>query len=130
MSMQFITDEYGKRTAVVLPIATYDKMMDDLDDVICLQMVEQHRSEQKEGDEEAIPFEQAMAEIEAQWAAEEQAAAQKKQKKQQTNKMLVVNQASPAASPSSSVASTSNKTHGSVQNNNSAQRTKATQKTR
>jgi PHD/YefM family antitoxin component YafN of YafNO toxin-antitoxin module len=32
-SLQFITDKKGKKTAVVMPISAYEKLMEDLDDL-------------------------------------------------------------------------------------------------
>jgi hypothetical protein len=31
--LQFLTDEHGDRTAVVLPIAEYEKLLEDLEDL-------------------------------------------------------------------------------------------------
>ena len=31
--MQYLTDEHGYRTAVVLPIGDYEKLLEDLDDL-------------------------------------------------------------------------------------------------
>ena len=33
VSMQFITSENGEKTAVVVPIADYEKLIEDLDDL-------------------------------------------------------------------------------------------------
>ena|GEM_PF-226460 len=41
-SVQYITDERGERTAVLLPIATYEKLLEDLDD---LAVVAERRDE-------------------------------------------------------------------------------------
>ncbi len=41
-SLQFLTDEHGERTAVVLPIADYEKLLEDLDD---LAIVAERRDE-------------------------------------------------------------------------------------
>ena len=32
-TLQYITDEHGERTAVVLPILQYEKLLEDLDDL-------------------------------------------------------------------------------------------------
>jgi hypothetical protein len=40
--MQFITSENGEKTAVVLPIADYEKLLEDLDD---LAIVAERREE-------------------------------------------------------------------------------------
>ena len=31
--LQYLTDEHGERTAVVLPIGEYEKLLEDLDDL-------------------------------------------------------------------------------------------------
>ena len=41
-TLQYITDEHGDRTAVVLPIAEYEKLIEDLDD---LAIVAERRDE-------------------------------------------------------------------------------------
>ena len=45
-AVQFLTNEKGKKTAVVLPIADYEKLREDLDD---LAVIAERR------DEETIP---------------------------------------------------------------------------
>jgi hypothetical protein len=32
-TLQYLTDEHGERTAVVLPISDYQKLLEDLDDL-------------------------------------------------------------------------------------------------
>lgn len=53
-TLQYITDERGERTAVVLPINDYEKLLEDLDD---LAVVAERR------DEPVIPHEQFRAEL-------------------------------------------------------------------
>ena len=52
--VQFITDEQGERTAVVLPISDYEKLLEDLED---LAVVAERRNEP------TIPHEQFVAEL-------------------------------------------------------------------
>lgn len=52
--VQYITDEQGERTAVLLPISAYEKLLEDLDD---LAVVAERR------DEPAIPHEQFVSEL-------------------------------------------------------------------
>jgi hypothetical protein len=35
-SLQFLTDEHGNKTAVVLPITDYEKLLEDLDDLAAI----------------------------------------------------------------------------------------------
>jgi PHD/YefM family antitoxin component YafN of YafNO toxin-antitoxin module len=52
--VKYITDEGGERTAVVLPISDYEKLLEDLED---LAVVAERR------DEPAIPHEQFVSEL-------------------------------------------------------------------
>ena len=52
--VQYLTDERGERTAVVLPISDYEKLMEDLED---LAVVAERR------DETTIPHEQFVSEL-------------------------------------------------------------------
>jgi 3-dehydroquinate synthase class II len=53
-TLQYITDERGERTAVVLPINDYEKLLEDLDD---LAVIAERR------DEPVIPHEQFIADL-------------------------------------------------------------------
>ena len=44
MTTQFLTDQAGKRVAVVLPVADYDELMEDLSD---LAAVAERRDEER-----------------------------------------------------------------------------------
>lgn len=52
--VKYITDEGGERTAVVLPISDYEKLLEDLED---LAIVAERR------DEPTIPHEQFVSEL-------------------------------------------------------------------
>ncbi len=53
-SVKYITDDQGERTAVVLPISDYEKLLEDLED---LAVVAERR------DEPVIPHAQFVAEL-------------------------------------------------------------------
>jgi hypothetical protein len=53
-TLQYLTDEDGKKTAVVLPITDYEKLLEDLDDLAAI-------AEWRE--EPTIPHEQFKAEL-------------------------------------------------------------------
>ena len=53
-ALQYLTDEHGKKTAVVLPITDYEKLLEDLDDLAAI-------AERRE--EPTIPHEQFKAEL-------------------------------------------------------------------
>ena len=52
--VKYITDDHGERTAVVLPISDYEKLLEDLND---LAVVAERR------DEPTIPHEQFVSEL-------------------------------------------------------------------
>ena len=53
-TLQYLTDDRGERTAVVLPISDYEKLLEDLDD---LAVVAERR------DEPVIPHDQFIADL-------------------------------------------------------------------
>jgi hypothetical protein len=53
-ALQYLTDEDGKKTAVVLPITEYEKLLEDLDD---LRAIAERR------EEPTIPHDQFKAEL-------------------------------------------------------------------
>jgi hypothetical protein len=53
-TLQYLTDEHGERTAVVLPISEYEKLLEDLEDLACV-------AERRE--EPLIPHAQFVAEL-------------------------------------------------------------------
>ena len=53
-TLQYLTDERGDRTAVVLPIGDYEKLLEDLDD---LAVAAERR------DDPVIPHEEFLAEL-------------------------------------------------------------------
>ena len=53
-SVQYLTDDRGERTTVLLPISAYEKLLEDLDD---LAVVAERR------DEPTIPHEQFVSEL-------------------------------------------------------------------
>jgi hypothetical protein len=53
-TLQYITDEQGERTAVVLPINDYEKLLEDLDDLAVLA---------ERRDEPVIPHDQFIADL-------------------------------------------------------------------
>ncbi len=57
---QFIEDSQGKRIAVLMPIDQYDKMMEQLEEIDDIRAYDAAKAE----DDEVIPFDQAVREIE------------------------------------------------------------------
>jgi hypothetical protein len=56
----FIVDENGARVGVVLDIADYHKLLEDLEELDAIRAYD----EAKASNDEAIPFEEAISEIE------------------------------------------------------------------
>ncbi len=60
MRTQFVTDDHGKKLAVILPIREYNKMVDDLEELEDIRLYDAA----KNGKQEFIDAEQAFQEIE------------------------------------------------------------------
>jgi DNA-directed RNA polymerase subunit K/omega len=60
---QFITNEEGERTAVVLPIGEYEELLELAEDAIALQEADEALGEIQRGEDEVIPLQQALREI-------------------------------------------------------------------
>lgn len=52
MKTQFVTDDLGNKLAVILPIKTYNKMLEDLEDIEDVKLYDKVKSRK----EEPIPF--------------------------------------------------------------------------
>ncbi len=61
LNEQFITDEKGKRTGVILPIEDYKKVLEDLEELECIRAYDRA----KVSGDEVLPFDQAIKEIKA-----------------------------------------------------------------
>lgn len=60
---QFLTNEQGERTAVVLPIGEYEELMERLEDADALEEADEALAAIGRGEDEVIPIEQALREI-------------------------------------------------------------------
>ena len=54
---QFLTNEKGERTAVVLPIGEYEELMERLEDAEALREADEVLAAIERGEEEVIPWE-------------------------------------------------------------------------
>ncbi len=61
MRTQFVTDDNGKKLAVILPIKEYNKMLDDLEELEDIKLYD----EAKKSNEPSIPIDKAFKMIEA-----------------------------------------------------------------
>ncbi len=57
---RYIVDEKGDRIGVILDIADYQQLLEELEELECIRAYDAASA----SDDEAIPFEQAIAEIE------------------------------------------------------------------
>jgi len=57
---QYVIDENKQRKAVLLPIAEWEQVVDELEELDAIRAYD----EAKDGSQDSIPFEQAMREIE------------------------------------------------------------------
>ncbi|MBA2692041.1 MAG: hypothetical protein H0U65_06040 [Rubrobacter sp.] len=62
--IQYVVDEDGKRTAVILGIEEFERIMDELEEIEDARVAEEARREIDSGEDEMIPWEQAKKEIE------------------------------------------------------------------
>lgn len=53
MKTQFVTDDHGKKLAVILPIKEYEKMVEELEDLEDIRLYDEAK---KEDDGKRIPF--------------------------------------------------------------------------
>lgn len=60
---RYITDSDGNRTAVILDLPTYEQLIERIEDLEDILDANAALAALAAGEEEAIPFEQAMAEI-------------------------------------------------------------------
>jgi len=66
MEARFLTDENGKRIGVLLDIAEYERLReieDEMEDLEALQAARETKGAIERGEEEVIPWEQAVREI-------------------------------------------------------------------
>lgn len=60
MKTQFITNDSGKKLAVILPMSRYKKMIEDLEDIDAIKAYD----EAKKGNDPSIPIDEAFEMIE------------------------------------------------------------------
>jgi PHD/YefM family antitoxin component YafN of YafNO toxin-antitoxin module len=65
---QYVVDEEGKRVAVILDIEEFERIMDELEELEDIRDSEEVLAAIARGEEEAMPWEQAKKEIEAERA--------------------------------------------------------------
>ena len=48
MKAQFVTDEQGKKVAVILPMKAYEKILDELDELECIKIYKEAKTRKPE----------------------------------------------------------------------------------
>ena len=48
MKTQFVTDDHGKKVAVILPVKEYKRIMDDLDELECIKAYDKAKARKQE----------------------------------------------------------------------------------
>lgn len=64
MSVRYVVDENGKRVSVILDVEEYERMVEELEELEDIRAAAEVRAAIERGEEELIPFDQAMQEIE------------------------------------------------------------------
>ena len=63
MEAHYIVDENGKRVSFILPVEEYERLLEELEELEDIRAAAEARVAIERGEDELIPFEQAMQEI-------------------------------------------------------------------
>ena len=63
MSVQYVTDDNGKRVGVVLPIEEYAHLLEELEELKDIRAADEARQEIENGEDELVPWEEAKKRI-------------------------------------------------------------------
>ena len=63
MEARYIVDVNGKRVSVILPVEEYERLLEGLEELEDIRAAAEARVVIERGEDELIPFEQAMQEI-------------------------------------------------------------------
>jgi PHD/YefM family antitoxin component YafN of YafNO toxin-antitoxin module len=63
MGAQYVVDENGKRTGVILPIEEYERLIEALEGLEDVRLYDEAKAALQKGESEVVPLEQAMREI-------------------------------------------------------------------
>ena len=64
MNGRYMADENGKRVGVLLGIGRYERLIEDLEELEDIRAYDEAVAELERGEDELIPFDQAVREIE------------------------------------------------------------------
>jgi len=48
MKTQYVTDDHGKKVAVIVPVKDYEKLMDELDELECIKAYDKAKARKQE----------------------------------------------------------------------------------
>lgn len=48
MKTQYVTDNHGKKVAVIVPVKDYEKLMDELDELQCIKAYDKAKARKQE----------------------------------------------------------------------------------
>jgi len=48
MKTQYVTDDHGKKVAVIVPVKDYEKLMEELDEMECIKAYDKAKSRKQE----------------------------------------------------------------------------------
>lgn len=48
MKTQYVTDDHGKKVAVILPVKDYEKIMEELDELECIKAYDKAKARKQE----------------------------------------------------------------------------------
>ncbi len=65
MGVHYVVDENGKRVSVILPVAEYERMVEELEDLEDVRAADEVRAAVARGEDEFVPYEQARKDIAA-----------------------------------------------------------------
>lgn len=63
MEARYLTNEKGERIGVLLDIEEYERLIEELEELSDIRAAEEARRELESGEDEVIPFDQAVREI-------------------------------------------------------------------
>lgn len=61
---RYVTDEEGRRTAVIIDVAEYERLMEALEDLEDLRAADETLAAIERGEEDLLPFDEAVREME------------------------------------------------------------------
>ena len=64
MNGRYVADENGKRVGVLLDIGGYERLIEELEELEEIRAYDEAKAELEKGEDELIPFDQAVREIE------------------------------------------------------------------